>query len=116
MMRCATRLVAAGLIGGTLGFLAVTQACAKIDVVASIPDLGSIASAVGGEHVGGVDRSGGLGTLDIGDARSQSNRGAVRVAVPRDPRQTGGERVDERRRRRLGRLVGVEADPDVDLR
>ena len=78
--------------------------------------LEHLVGAVGREHVGGVDRSGGLGTLDLGDARSQSDRGAVRVAVPLDPRQTGGERVDERRRRRLGCLVGVEPDPDVDLR
>src|SRR4029079_18575008 len=41
--------------------------------------------------------------------------GAVGVAVPVQAGQLGRQRIPPRRRGRLGRLVGVEADPDRHL-
>ncbi len=42
--------------------------------------------------------------------------GTIRVTVPLDPRQLGGERVAPGRRRGERRLVGVQPDAHVDLR
>ena len=72
--------------------------------------LEHLVGAVGGEDLLGRRRRGGRRW-----PRAGRGSDAVGVAVPLERGQLGGERVGEAGRRRLGRLVGVEADGHVDL-
>ena len=67
--------------------------------------LQHLVRAVGGEDLLGRH------AVQRADRLAEVGRGAVGVAVPLHAGQLGRERVPPRRRRRLGRLVGVEADP-----
>ena len=72
--------------------------------------LDHLVRAVGAEHLGGVDRVVG------GERRSQGGRFTIGVAVQRDGPQLVGQCFDKGVRRRLGGLVGVQPDIDLDLR
>jgi hypothetical protein len=52
----------------------------------------------------------------IGESRSQTTGGSIRVPIPGDPGDLPRQSLDEFRGWRQGRFIGVQPDPDVDLR
>ena len=71
--------------------------------------LQHLVGAVGDEDLRCID------AVRAGDRLAEFGRSPVGIAVPVDPGDLRSHGISERRRRRFGRFVGVQPDPDVDL-